>query len=173
MSEGIGTGLFVNHQLAKGLHGVAGEFGHVPLDADGPQCSCGGRGCWEILGSNRAAVRYYSESAADSGSITFEDLMMLAETGDPLALKALEKMAHAIGRGMRSIVAGLAPEEIVVVGEFTRLWPRVGPTIEAEVAAAVLAGKPPRVRPAADPGMARLRGTVALVLQKHFGASSP
>jgi len=173
VSEGIGTGLFVNHQLAKGLHGVAGEFGHVPLDADGPQCSCGGRGCWEILGSNRAAVRYYSESAADSGSITFEDLMMQAETGDPLALKALEKMAHAIGRGMRSIVAGLAPEEIVVVGEFTRLWPRVGPTIEAEVAAAVLAGKPPRVRPAADPGMARLRGTVALVLQKHFGASSP
>jgi len=42
--------------------------------------------------------------------------------------------------------------------------------IEAEVAAATLSGKPPRVRPAADPRMARLRGTVALVLQKHFGA---
>jgi len=30
-------------------------------------------------------------------------------------------------------------------------------------------GKPPRVRPASDPATARLRGTVALVLQKHFG----
>src|SRR5947208_13236775 len=98
--------------------------------------------------------------------------MMQAETGDPLALKALDKMAHAVGRGMRSIVAGLAPEEIVIVGEFTQLWNRVGGIVEAEVAAAVLVGNPPRLRPATDPHMARLRGTVALVLQKNFGAFS-
>jgi len=173
VSEGIGTGLFVNHSLARGSNGAAGEFGHVSLDVNGPQCSCGGRGCWEVFGSNRAAVRYYSESAVESESVTFQDLMMLGETGDLLALKALEKMAHAVGKGMRSIVAGLAPEEIVVVGEFTRLWDRLGPIVEAEVAAAVLVGRSPRVRPAADLRMARLRGTVALVLQKYFGASSP
>jgi predicted NBD/HSP70 family sugar kinase len=173
VSEGIGTGLFLNHSLAKGLNGVAGEFGHVSLDSNGPQCSCGNRGCWEVFGSNRAAVRYYSESAAESESISFEDLMRLAEAGDQLALKALDRMAHEIGRGMRVLVAGLAPEEIVVVGECTRLWSRMGPIVQAEVAAAALAGKSPRVRPATDPRMARLRGTVALVLQKHFGASSP
>jgi hypothetical protein len=78
-------------------------------------------------------------------------------------------MARAIGRGMRMIVAGLAPEEIVIVGEFTRLWKRFGPVIEKEVAAAVLVGKPPRVRPAADPSMSRLSGTVALVLKQSFG----
>ena len=172
VSEGIGTGLFVNQHLVKGLRGVAGEFGHVPLDANGPPCSCGRRGCWEVFGSNRAAVRYYSESAAESESISFEDLMTLAESGDPLALKALDRMAHEIGRGMRVIVAGLAPEEIVVVGEFTRQWAQIGPIIEAEVAAAALVGRAPRVRPAeADPRVARLRGAVALVLQRHFSAS--
>jgi predicted NBD/HSP70 family sugar kinase len=173
VSEGIGTGIFVNHHLAKGLNGLAGEFGHVPLDPNGPQCSCGSRGCWEVYGSNRAAIRYYHESGTDGGDMGFQDLMMLAEAGDPMALKALDRMAHEIGRGMRMIVAGLAPEEIVVVGEFTRLWPRLGSIIETEVAATVLVGRPPRVRPAADPRMARLRGTVALVLQKHFGAFSP
>ena len=172
VSEGIGTGLFMNHHLVKGFRGVAGEFGHVPLDPNGPPCSCGKRGCWEVFGSNRAAVRYYSESAAEAESISFEDLMTLAETGDPLALKALERMAHEIGRGMRVIVAGLAPAEIVVVGEFTRHWAQLGPIIEAEVAGAALVGMAPRVRPAeADPRVARLRGTVALVLQKHFSAS--
>lgn len=172
VSEGIGTGLFINHHLVKGLHGVAGEFGHVSLDPTGPLCSCGGRGCWEVFGSNRAAVRYYSESAAESESILFGDLMSLAESGDSLALKALDRMAHEIGRGMRAIVAGLAPEEIVLVGEFTRQWAQMGPIIEAEVAAAALVGNPPRVRPAeADPREARLRGTVALVLQRHFSAS--
>jgi len=169
VSEGIGTGLFVNHQLARGLNGLAGEFGHISLDPSGPVCSCGNRGCWEIYGSNRAAVRYYSEAE----NITFHDLMTLAEAGDAMALQALDRMAHEIGRGMRLVVKGLAPEEIVVVGEFTRLWSRMGPTIEAEVKASVLVGKAPRVRPASDPRMARLRGTVAMVLQKHFGASSP
>jgi hypothetical protein len=68
------------------------------------------------------------------------------------------------------LVAGLAAEEIVVVGECTPQWHRLGPIIEADVA--VLAGKPPRTRPAAaEPSMARLRGSVALVLQRHFGPS--
>jgi len=170
VSEGIGTGLFVNHQLARGLNGLAGEFGHVTLDPNGPQCSCGNRGCWEVFGSNRAAVKYYSES----GNIAFQDLMTLAEGGDAMAWQSLEKMAHAVGRGMKFVVKGLAPEELVVVGEFTRLWSRMGPIIEAEVKEAVLVGKPPRVRPAAvDPRIGRLRGAVAMVLQKHFAASSP
>jgi len=171
ISEGIGTGIFVNGQLARGLHSMAGEFGHVPLDVEGPPCSCGSHGCWEVYASNRAALRYYHESSTASGDLSFQDLMALAEGGDALATKALDRMAHAIGRGMRMIVAGLAPEEIVVVGEFTRQWQRFGPVIEAEVGAGALVGKPPRVRPA-ESSMARLRGTVALVLQKHFGPSA-
>jgi len=173
VSEGIGTGIFLNHHLARGFNGMTGEFGHVPLDPHGPECSCGGRGCWEVFASNRAALRYYNESGTDIGTLEFQDLLMLGEAEDPLALRALDKMAHAVGRGMRMFVAGLAPEQIVIVGEFTRLWSRLGPIIEAEVARAVLVGKPPIVRPAEDPRMARLRGTVALVLQKHFGAFAP
>jgi predicted NBD/HSP70 family sugar kinase len=169
VSEGIGTGIFTNGQLARGLNGMAGEFGHVPLDPNGPLCGCGGRGCWEVYASNRAALRYYHESHTGADGPTFEDLLALCESGDELALRAIEKMAHAVGRGMRMVVAGLAPEEIVVVGEFTRQWHRFGPVIEAEVAAAVLVGKSPRIRPATDPRTARLRGSVALVLQKHFG----
>jgi hypothetical protein len=74
---------------------------------------------------------------------------------------------------MRMIVAGLAPERIVVVGDLTRSWHRFGPIIEAEVQAQVLPGGcVPRVIPAYEDGMARLRGTVALILQKDFGRLS-
>lgn len=170
VSEGIGVAIVSNGQLVRGLNGMAGEFGHVPLDPNGPPCGCGGRGCWEVFASSWAAVRYYLEARATTGGLTFRHLLSLAESGDALALKALDRMAEAIGRGMRMIVAGVAPEEIVFVGEFTRFWERLGPVIEAGVAAAMLVGKPPRVRPAeASPSTARLRGTVAMVLQKHFG----
>jgi len=79
-------------------------------------------------------------------------------------------MAHYLGRGMRMVVAGLAPERIIVIGDLTRSWQRFGPIIEAEVQAQVLpGGSVPQVIPAHEDGMARLRGTVALVLEKHFG----
>ncbi len=169
VSEGIGTGILVNGLLVKGLNGMAGEFGHVQLDSEGPECGCGRRGCWEVVGSEQAALRYYSESSGPDG-LEFKDLLTLAETGNPLAVRALEKMARAIGRGVRMLVTGLAPEEIVVVGEFTRLWQQVGPIIQAEVAMATVVGNPPHIRPADNFRMERLRGAVALVLQKHFGA---
>jgi predicted NBD/HSP70 family sugar kinase len=170
VSEGIGTGILLNGRLVRGLHGMAGEFGHVSLDPSGPACSCGGRGCWEVFASNRAAVRYYLESTAHAGGPSFQDLLSLAEQGDLTASNALDTMAHYLGRGMRMVVAGVAPELIVVVGELTRSWQRFGPVIESEVAAQILAGPAPRIVPALDGGVARLRGTVALVLEKHFGS---
>ena len=169
VSEGIGTGVLANGQLVRGLNGMAGEFGHVPLDPKGPACGCGGHGCWEVFASNRAAVRYYLESGSDAGGLSFPDLLSRADHGDTRAAKALERMAHYLGQGMRMIVAGLAPERIVVVGDLTRSWHRFGSIIEAEVLDQVLPGGcPPRLVPAYEDGMARLRGTVALVLQKHF-----
>jgi len=67
------------------------------------------------------------------------------------------------------IVAGLAAERIVVVGDLTRSWKRFGGVIEAEVQAQVLSGgSAPQLVPAYEDGMARLRGTVALILRKHF-----
>src|SRR5262249_45885046 len=130
VSEGLGTGIFSNGQLVKGRNGMAGEFGHVPLDPPGPEGTCGSPGCWEVYASNRAALRYYHESSSSPNGPGFHDLLALAEAGDGLALRALEKMAHAIGNGMRMLVAGLAPEEIVIVGEFTQQWKKLGPIIE-------------------------------------------
>ena len=170
VSEGLGVGILSDGRLVRGLNGMAGEFGHVPIESNGPRCGCGSHGCWEVYASNWAALRYYHESIAVPKGLSFQDLLSLAGSGDTLAGKALDAMAHAIGRGMRMIIASLSPEEVVFVGEFTRLWNRLGPVIKGEVAKSVLVGKPPRVRPAAaEPSVARLRGTVALVLQKHFG----
>jgi predicted NBD/HSP70 family sugar kinase len=171
VSEGIGTGVWVNRQLVRGHNGMAGEFGHIALDPAGPPCGCGGRGCWEVFASNRAAIRYYLESGASgSADLAFIDLLRRSSQGDARASQALETMAHYLGRGMRMLVAGLSPSAIVVVGDLTRAWYRFGPIIEAEVQAQVLAGGAmPRLIPAHEDGMARLRGTVALILQKDFG----
>lgn len=170
VSEGIGTGILANGRMLKGQNAMAGEFGHVPLDPEGPVCGCGSRGCWEVFASNTAAVRYYNDGAKESDGLTFPELLSRADHGDVRAAQAIEKMAQYLGRGMRMIVAGLAPERIVLVGDLTRSWHRFGPVIENEIRHQVLPGGcPPKLIPAHEDGRARLRGTIALVLQKHFG----
>jgi predicted NBD/HSP70 family sugar kinase len=169
VSEGIGTGILANGQLVSGFNGMAGEFGHVTLDPKGPPCGCGRNGCWEAFASNRAALRYYSEGSAREPAPSFADLLNRADQGDPYAVQALEKMAHYLGWGMRMLVAGLAPERIIVVGDLTRSWRRFNAAIKAEIYAHTLPGAtPPKLVPVYEDGTARLRGTVALVLQKHF-----
>lgn len=174
VSEGIGAGVIAQGQLITGRRGMAGEFGHVPLDPGGPLCTCGNRGCWEVLASNRAALRYYFEArgqdAPDAGAFSFQALLTLAEQRDVLATRALTRMATQLGRGTRMIVAALAPEAIVFIGEFTATWNRFQPVIEAEVQAQSISIEPTMLLAGQEGATARLRGTIALVFQKHFGA---
>ncbi len=170
VSEGIGVGAIVNGQLMRGVGGMAGEFGHVPIDPNGPPCTCGGRGCWEVFASNRAALAFYAGRQGTDEPVTFGDLLARAERGDRRAGEAIDRMARHLGRGMRMLMAGLAPDRIIVSGDVTRSWTRVVPIIEAEVRALALpGGRVPLVMAADEDGTSRLRGAVALVLQKHFG----
>jgi len=170
VSEGIGTGLVMNHQLVRGSTGVAGEFGHTTIVENGLQCACGNKGCWELYASNSAAVRYYTGTKVSAQTPTFDDILRLASQGDPKASEALNKMAYYLGVGIAMLVTGLAPDVILVIGEITKLWNKVGPIITKTVTERSLTHAATRIVPT-DPVLhPRLLGTVALVLQKHFGA---
>jgi predicted NBD/HSP70 family sugar kinase len=181
VSEGIGAGIILNGQLVRGPFGLAGEFGHVSLVEDGPRCRCGNRGCWEMFASNWAATRYYSEArvsrrgaSRDGHSLravaSFEDVLRLAEQGDFSAIAALDQMAHYLGLGIALLVTGLAPDVIVVVGEVTRAWDRVGPIVTDAVKRHSFTHASTRIIASGPAPLPRLRGIIALMLQKRFGA---
>jgi predicted NBD/HSP70 family sugar kinase len=179
VSEGIGTGIIANGHLVRGPSGAAGEFGHVCLDPQGPECKCGARGCWEVYASNTAAIRNYGRQKPDGSRkpeekvskdpvTSFADILSLAERGDRRAGEVLDEMARYLGLGIAMLVNGLAPAVIVVVGEVTRAWERVGPLVESMVRECARTHAGTRIVPADDATQPRLRGTIALVLQKHF-----
>lgn len=169
VSEGIGAAVLANGQLVSGSGGMAGEFGHIPLDPAGPKCACGAKGCWETLASSTAALRYYADLGHDPKRLTMMELIKLAGEGDPHADQALTKQARMIGLGMRAILAAISPEAILITGEITAAWPRVAPAIEEQLASLVLAGPAPRLMAVEESEVARLRGAAALVLQRHTG----
>jgi predicted NBD/HSP70 family sugar kinase len=161
VSEGIGTGLVLNHQLVRGSTGVAGEFGHTTIVENGLECRCGNKGCWEL---------YYMGSKPAAAAPSFDDILRLASQGDPKAVEAINKMAHYLGVGISMLVTGLAPDVILVIGEITRLWNQVGPIIKKTVSERSLTHATTRIVPTDPVSHPRLLGTIALVLQKHFGA---
>jgi predicted NBD/HSP70 family sugar kinase len=180
VSEGIGVGMLLNGQLFHGRNAMAGEFGHVTLDEDGPPCSCGKRGCWERYASNSAAVQYYQAlSGAAAGSpgpsgpgatLKFVDILRLADEGDSHAIETLEHMARYLGIGLALLVTGLAPQVLVIVGEVTAAWDRVGPIVLDVVKRRTLPSDPTQIVPTDPATQPRLRGAVTLVVQQHFGA---
>lgn len=169
VSEGLGTAILANGQIVVGRNGLAGEFGHIPIDPAGAACGCGQRGCWEVFASSSAALRYYKELSPRSRSLTIQELLQLVEEGDAAAIDAVSLQAKHLGRGLRLITAALSPDLILITGDLTTSWTRFGPIVQAELESAMLAGTPPRLMVTNDGELSRLRGGAAVVLQRHSG----
>jgi N-acetylglucosamine repressor len=178
VSDGLGVGVVLNGELIRGQHNIAGEFGHVPLNVDGPRCGCGATGCWEAYVSNTATLsRYFGRdlrarpSAKDFPSMTIDDLIARARSGgDAKAMAALLSTARYLGLGLGSVVNAIDPAHVYIGGEITAAWDLIEPTVRAALAERALtppAGATPItvVPPEQHP---RLRGAAALIAAPSF-----
>ncbi len=172
VSEGIGVGMILNNQLVRGTTGLAGEFGHVTINENGPQCRCGNYGCWEMYASNSAALRHYHAAKSHDGKKaavkTFEDLLRLSGEGDRLALETLKRMGEYLGVGIAMLVTGFAPDLITIVGDVTGQWDKISPVVAKVISKRVSTHASARIVASKSQPSPRLKGSIALVLQKYF-----
>ena len=183
VSDGVGTGVVIDGQVMRGKRNTAGEFGHVPLSTDGPDCHCGGRGCLEAYASDLATlVRYlgheFSPATArrivQTSGLTMTDVVTRALAGDARAERAIEETATRLGAGLAVIVNTVSPAQIWIGGENIGAWPMIEPIfrrIIAQRALTDMAAATPVYREN-DPTIARLRGATALVAAPRFAAPS-
>jgi predicted NBD/HSP70 family sugar kinase len=167
VSEGIGAAVLMGGQMQSGFQGLAGEFGHIPVDPAGPLCGCGQRGCWEMFASSRSAVERYRKLRPKQKPPTIPELLARFQAGDEAAEAAVMEQAEALGRGLRLVTAALSPELILLTGELTSCWETVGPVVERVMQSTMLAGPAPRLAIAGDGYLARLSGSAAMLMQRH------
>jgi predicted NBD/HSP70 family sugar kinase len=181
VSDGVGVGVVVDGDVFRGFGDTAGEFGHIGLNLDGPQCMCGLRGCWEAYASNVATLaRYFGLDAGAaenremlrSSGFTLEDLIRRTRGGDERASAALLEAGHYLGIGLARIVTALSPAHILVGGEITAAWDLVGGVVAERIRentiTAAAAATPVTPSPGGD--AARLRGATALLVARRFAA---
>jgi predicted NBD/HSP70 family sugar kinase len=180
ISDGVGVGVVVNGELLHGRHNIAGEFGHLPLNIDGPRCSCGATGCWEAYVSNIATLsRYYGRNLAEqrpasAESATFDvgALIARARVGDGKALAALQATAQYHGLGLASVINAIDPARVYLSGEITGAWDLLEKTVRTALAERVLVASAAETELILVPANEhpRLQGAVALVTAPAFAA---
>lgn len=128
VGTGIGAGIVMNGDLYIGYDGTAGEFGHMVIDIDGPECGCGNRGCWEKLasritiykkideyikkeGKNTEVGRLFSRMK-NKGKAVIEGYKM----GLDVVVEAVDETSHFIGIGLGNIMTMFNPEMIALGG---------------------------------------------------------
>ncbi|HEY6552008.1 MAG TPA: ROK family transcriptional regulator [Vicinamibacteria bacterium] len=178
VSDGVGVGVAIDGKLLRGAHNNAGEYGHMPLDVNGPRCSCGQTGCWESFVSKRATTaRYLGADASwpSSGDLeepTVEEIGARARAGESRARETLRETGDYLGRGLALLVKSLDPSRVYVEGEITTAWDLVLPAVRAALREQALIGDAAELEicPVSFGEYPRLRGAAALVNSPAFAA---
>ena len=182
VSDGLGVGVVVRGELLRGKHNVAGEFGHSPINIDGPPCACGATGCLEAYVSNLATLsRYFGREIsprkpipAELARFTVEDLIARARGGDGKAIAALQATAHYLGLGLASLVNAIDPARIYLGGEIILAWDLLESTLRQALRSRSLAPTGADVEIVTVPSQdhPRLRGAAALIASPLFARPS-
>jgi predicted NBD/HSP70 family sugar kinase len=128
LGNGIGSGVFIDGRPYSGSSGIAGELGHVAVDEEGPWCSCGNRGCLEVMASTSAILRRARERLSEprlmsvlrepheNNSLTIAGLIEAAHQGDKLAYQILDETGAYVGQVLAIALNLLGPELVVLGG---------------------------------------------------------
>lgn len=123
IGRGVGCGIVQDGAILRGVHGGAGEIGHVPVTADGPLCGCGNRGCLEAWVGQSALLRRGVELGAIGPRAGVVGLLRAARAGDEAALTVYREAGEVLGRALAGVVHLVDPEAIVLLGEGVDAWP--------------------------------------------------
>ncbi|MCL1896617.1 MAG: ROK family transcriptional regulator [Clostridiales bacterium] len=129
--HGVGSGIVIDGKLFTGTDGVAGEFGHTVVKADGLSCYCGNKGCLEMYCSTSAIInRLLKDKNADPAlkaqlaeNPDFLLLKSAAYNGDNTAFKYIKESARILGIGIAGLINMFNPDMVIVGGELPESCP--------------------------------------------------
>jgi fructokinase len=114
MGTGCGGGIVYKGEVIAGAQGIAGEWGHMSIDPEGPACYCGQRGCVETLISGGGAEARYFEKYGERK--TFAEIAEAYGRGESRAVEFMKIFFRHFGRSLANLIDVLDPDVVVMGG---------------------------------------------------------
>lgn len=134
IGTGISGGVIINNKLYTGFNGAGAVLGHTVIDKHGKECSCGRKGCFEALCSEKALIEQTREAARnnpdspinqicgnDPDKITGTTAYEAMKLGDTDAKKLFDEYVDNMAIALTNISNILMPEVIILSGGITVL----------------------------------------------------
>lgn len=126
VGTGVGGGLILDGALRSGEGGLAGEIGHITVEAEGRACGCGQSGHLEAYAgksgiereARRLAANGHSSLLVDqlqTGSLKSRQLSEALEANDPVTVQLVAAAADALALAIGN-VATVLDLRLVVLG---------------------------------------------------------
>ncbi len=123
LGTGVGSGIILDGKVLSGCNDAGGEIGHMVIGLDGPQCTCGRKGCWEsyasataLVNQTREAMLLHKESKMwelcggdinNAGGRTAFDAM---RAGDPFGTQVVDTYIGYIATGTTNVINIFQPD---------------------------------------------------------------
>jgi glucokinase len=145
LGTGVGGGIVLQGRIWHGMTGMAGEFGHMTVEPEGPPCGCGNRGCVEQYASATAVVRMAKEAIASGRApglakaantdpeFSSKAIYNLAIQGDEEARKIFGRVGRALGICLANLVNAFNLNMYVIGGGASSAWEAFSPFIFEEL----------------------------------------
>ena len=114
MGTGCGGGIVYKGEVFTGPQAIAGEWGHMSIDPQGPHCYCGQRGCVETLISGGGLENRYAEKFGKKR--TLKEIVAAYHAGEPAAAEFVQVFLNHFGRSMANLIDILDPDVVVLGG---------------------------------------------------------
>jgi glucokinase-like ROK family protein len=179
---GIGAGIIIEKKIFYGTDGMAGEFGHVPVEGDELIfCPCGKNTCLTAYSSGEAiAMRARIKMAENPSKILMSlcndspetiTTKMVAEAAlqkDKIAMEIFQHSAYTLGLSITGLINIFNPEAVFIGGGVSQngdlFWKQIKQAVKDNVFDQL--STKCQILPVTFPDRSSLYGAVGLVINK-------
>jgi len=132
LGTGVGGGIIIDNKVYSGFNYAGAELGHIVIEVNGAQCSCGRKGCWEAYSSATGLIRMTKEKiekcekagrptlmkkmAEEKGKVSGRTAFDAKRAGDEAAAEVVDKYVLYLAEGLSNIVNIFQPEVVSLGG---------------------------------------------------------
>lgn len=128
LGTGVGGGIIIDNKVYSGFNYAGAELGHIVIEHEGRQCSCGRKGCWEAYSSATALIKMTVEKLdeckarrrktimADAPRISGRTAFDAMRAGDEAGKEVVGMYLSYLGTGLVNIVNIFQPQVISIGG---------------------------------------------------------